>query len=172
MGKKNAGKTVPKKYSPTVRQFALSLHFCSAKAYEYVRSQFNTVLPHPRTLSKWYRHVNAEPGFTEESLKALTLKVKHSPHTIFAALIMDEMSIRQHLEYDGNQYYGRIDMGAEMNNDSLEMAKECFVFLIVSVNENWKLPISYFLCSSLKSAQKVELIRHALHVLESTILLS
>jgi len=51
-----------------VLQFALSLNFCSAKAYEYVRSQFNTVLPHLRTLSKWYRDVNAEPVFTEESL--------------------------------------------------------------------------------------------------------
>jgi len=55
-----------------------------------------------------------------------------------------------------------------MNNDSLEMAKECFVFLVVGVNENWKIPIGYFLFSSLKSAQKVELVQHALHVLEST----
>jgi len=59
-------------------------------------------------------------------------------------------------------------MRTEMNNDSLEMAKKCFVFLVVSVNKNWKLPIGYFLSSSLKSAQKVELVQHALHVLEST----
>jgi len=81
---------------------------------------------------------------------------------------MDEMSIRQRLEYDGNQYYGSIDMGTEMNNDSLEMTKECFVLLIVNINENWKLPIGYFLRSNLKKAQKIELVRHALHVLEST----
>jgi len=35
-------------------------------------------------------------------------------------------------------------MGMEMNNDSLEMAKECFVFIVFGVNENWKLPKDYF----------------------------
>jgi len=58
-------------------------------------------LPHSRTLSKWYRNVNAEPGFTEESLKMVTLKVNNSPHPILLALSMDEMAIIQHLEFDG-----------------------------------------------------------------------
>jgi len=79
------GKKITKKYSPAVRQFALSLHFFSARAYDYVRKQFNTILPHSRTLSKWYRHVDAEPGFTDESLKLLILKVKNSSHTFYGA---------------------------------------------------------------------------------------
>lgn len=58
-------KITPKKFSPTIRQFALSLHFYSVKAYVYVRNRFNTILPHPCTLSKWYRHINADLGFTE-----------------------------------------------------------------------------------------------------------
>lgn len=49
--KKSLGKKIKKKYSPTVRQFALSLNFFSAKAYAYVRKEFNTILPHVRTLS-------------------------------------------------------------------------------------------------------------------------
>lgn len=76
--KKNLNKKVPKKFSPAVRQFALSLYLFSAKAYNYVRKQFNTILPHARTLSKWYSHVDAKPGFTNESLKNLALKVKFS----------------------------------------------------------------------------------------------
>ncbi|CAI6345174.1 unnamed protein product [Macrosiphum euphorbiae] len=166
--KKKLGKKVPKKYSATIRQFALSLHFFSAKAYSYVRQQFDTILPHSRTLSKWYRNVNAEPGFTEESLKMLTLKVNNSPHPILLALSMDEMAIRQHLEFDGTKYYGRVDMGNYIDNDSLNTAKQCLVFMAVSVNENWKLPIGYFVVDALKSAQKVELVRHALNVLDST----
>lgn len=98
----------------------MSLHFFSCKACNYVRKQFNTVLPHPRTLSKWYSSVNANPGSTEESLK---------------------------------------------NNGSLAAAKECLVIMVVSVNENWKLPIGYFLVNSLNSSQKAELVRHALNVL-------
>lgn len=98
--KNNLGKKNPKIFSPAIRQFALSLHFFSTKAYAYVREQFNTILPHPRTLSKWYSHLNAKPGFTSESLNILKLKVKNSSDPIFGALVMDEMAIRQHLEYD------------------------------------------------------------------------
>ncbi|KAL4153784.1 hypothetical protein QTP88_001617 [Uroleucon formosanum] len=166
--KKNLGKIIPKKYSPAVRQFALSLHFFSGKAYEYVRDQFNTILPHSHTLSKWYSHFNAKPGFTMESLKLLELKVRNSSDPVFCALIMDEMAIRQNLEYDRSTgKYCRVDMGSGIDNDSLAVAKECLVFLVVSINENWKLPIGYFLAHSLNSAQKVELVRHALHVLSN-----
>lgn len=79
------------------------------------------------------------------------------------------MAIRQHLEYDRStgKYYGRVDMGSGTDNDSLAVAKECLVFLVVSINGNWKLPIGYFLAHSLNSAQKVELVRHALHVLSN-----
>ncbi|KAL4083277.1 hypothetical protein QTP88_028607 [Uroleucon formosanum] len=167
--KKNLGKKIPKKYSPAVRQFPLSLHFFSEKAYEYLRDQFNTILPHPRTLNKWYIYFNAEPGFTMESLKLLELKVRNSSDPVFCALIMDEMAIRQHLEYDRStgKYYGRVDMGSEIDNDSLAVAKECLVFLVVSINENWKLPIGYFLAHSFDSAQKVKLVRRALHILSN-----
>lgn len=57
--KKNLGLKKDKKHSPEVRQFALSLHFFSAKAYEYVRKEFNTILPHARTLSKWYAFLDS-----------------------------------------------------------------------------------------------------------------
>jgi len=59
-------------------------------------------------------------------------------------------------------------MGSRIDNDSLKVANECLVFLVVSINENWKLPIGYFLAHSLNSAQKVVLVRHALHVLSNT----
>lgn len=127
-------------------------------------------MPHQRTLSKWYSHVNANPGLTEEALKSLTLKVKNSPNPVYCALMMDEMAIRQHLQYDNATatYYGSIDLGNGMTNDSLDMAKECFVLMVVSVNENWKIPIGYFLVSNLNSSQKSEIIKHALTVLQST----
>jgi len=57
---------------------------------------------------------------------------------------MDEMAILQHLEYDGETYHGRVDLGNDLYNDSLEIAKKCFVFMLVGINEHWKLPIGYF----------------------------
>jgi len=86
------GQKFPRKYSPLIRQYALSLHFFSAKAYTYVRQQFNIILPHPRTLSKWYSHLNAAPGFTLEALKILSLKVNSSIHPLYYSLMIDEMA--------------------------------------------------------------------------------
>lgn len=51
-----------------------------------------------------------------------------------------------------------------MNN----YATESLVCMLVGVNENWKLPIGYFLVASLNSSQKVELIKHALFLLNRT----
>lgn len=53
LAKKNAGKKLPRKYLTEFRRFALSLHFHSGKAYDFVLKEFDTILPHPRTLSKW-----------------------------------------------------------------------------------------------------------------------
>lgn len=47
------------KYSPQLRTFALTLHYYLPAAYCYVRDCFDTCLPHPKTLYKWYRSVKA-----------------------------------------------------------------------------------------------------------------
>ncbi|KAF0753587.1 THAP-type domain-containing protein [Aphis craccivora] len=67
---------------------------------------------------------------------------------------MEEMAIRQNLEYDGTNYYGYIDLSNGLRSDSLEIAKECFVLMVVSINENWKIPFGYLLVSKLNSSQK------------------
>lgn len=121
--KKNVGQKIPKKYCPNVRQFALSLHMFSAKAYNYVRKQFNTILPHARTLSKWYAHVCAKPGFTDEALKTLTMKIKYSSHSIVCSLMLDEIAIRQFYKFDSTNISGRVDLSDGMDNDSFEYAK-------------------------------------------------
>ncbi|KAL4085401.1 hypothetical protein QTP88_027260 [Uroleucon formosanum] len=115
-------------------------------------------------LSKWYSSVNANPGFTEESLKTLSLKAKNSSNPVICALMLDEMAIRQHIDYDGTNYYGHVDIGNGMHNDSLAAAKECLVIMVFSVNENWKLTIGYFLVNSLNSSQKAELDKHSLNL--------
>lgn len=44
-------------YSDSLRTFATTLNFYSAKAYEYVRQKFNNALPHPRSIRRWYQSV-------------------------------------------------------------------------------------------------------------------
>lgn len=52
------------KYLPELRAFALTLHYYSPRAYNYVRAKFNNALPNQRTLREWYKAVNGDPGFT------------------------------------------------------------------------------------------------------------
>jgi len=130
LAKKNSGKKLPRKYSTELRRFALSLHFHSGKAYDFVRKEFNTILPHPRTLSKWYTKTDASPGFTKESLDMLTLKCKNTDRTIYCALVLDEMAIRKHVEWDGCNYHGYVNFGADLDSDRLDIANECLVLCL------------------------------------------
>lgn len=64
----NRGKELKNKYSQESRRFAITLHFFSAKAYDFVRNEFSTTMPY---LRRWYDRTNANPGFTNETLKIL-----------------------------------------------------------------------------------------------------
>ncbi|KAH8031331.1 hypothetical protein HPB51_016223 [Rhipicephalus microplus] len=68
-----------KMYPPELRAFALTLHYYSAAAYEYVRSKFNNALPSQRTLPK------------------------SQDKPLIAALMMDDMAIKKHVQLVGKK---------------------------------------------------------------------
>lgn len=158
LAKKNARITPTKKYCPELRRFAISLHFRSVSAYNFVRKEFNTILPHPRTLGKWYSNINCESGFTTEALNTLALKCRNTLKPVYCALVMDEMAVRQHVEWDGTNYHGYVNVGESICNETMEKAKEALVFLVVALNEAWKIPVGYFLINHINSSQKSELV--------------
>ena len=67
---------MPKKYTADLRTFALTLHYYSPRAYAFVRKKFDTCLPHPKTICKWYKSVYGEPGFNEEALQSIKKRAK------------------------------------------------------------------------------------------------
>lgn len=140
-----------KKYYQLERAFAISLHFFSPRAYRFVRRKFHNCLPHPKTLCKWYSSVDAKPGFTTEAFNILKLKVQNETTPVVCSLIFDEMAIRQHIEYDGTNYYGYVDFGNNIQNDSMHVAKEALVFMVVAINNSWKLHVGYFFINSTNS---------------------
>ena len=157
------------KYSPEVRSFALTLHFYSPRAYEYVRGVCKNRLPAPRTLRSWYASVDGGPGCTSESLVAIKLKVDEAlakNKKIVCNLVMDEMAIRKHIHYDHIQkkYHGYVDFGNSYENENVEkdIAKEALVFLINAVNDRWKIPVAYFLVDGLNSTEKTDILREVL----------
>lgn len=108
------GLSTTKTFSPQLRKFALTLHFYSPSAYEYVRNTFDNALPHPSTIRKWYSSVDGTPGVTKESLRAITLKVeelKTLGKQLIGGLVMDEMCIKKHVNWTGTRLQGKIDYG-------------------------------------------------------------
>ncbi|KAM7282446.1 uncharacterized protein ISCGN_002596 [Ixodes scapularis] len=76
--------------------------------------------------------------------------------------MVDEMAVRRHVEWDGQKFHGYEDMGAGISDDSLPVAKEAFVVMIVGVNGQWKLPLGYFLVDGIGGEQRANLVKQAL----------
>lgn len=152
------------KYSPALRSFALTLNYYSPKAYEYVRRVFNTSLPHPRTLQKWYSKIGGGPGFTKEAFTAIKRKTDSSTSPLVGTLVLDEMSIRRRLEWDGRQFHGYVDMGTGLEGDHLSVAKEALVFLITAINGNFKVPVGFFLVDGVTGLQRADLVKQCLEL--------
>lgn len=116
-----------RKYSEPLRSFAMTLPFYSRRAYNFVRKTFNNCLPHIETISRWYTSVNGSPGFTEQALAALKQKARNNEKTYLCNLVIDEMSIRQQVEWTGSKFTGYIDIGADFDSDMLPEAREAIV---------------------------------------------
>jgi len=71
---------------------------------------------------------------------------------LLCALIMDEVAIRQQIEWDGKNLWG-IDMGTRLDDDSMSVAKEALTFMVVVVNHSFKVPVGYFLIDGLGGAK-------------------
>ena len=64
---------------------------------------------------------------------------------LLCSLIMDEVAIHRKLDFDSVEFHGQIDMGTELDNDALPVAKATLVFMVVDLKSSWKLPVGYFL---------------------------
>lgn len=78
---------------------------------------------------------------------------------------MDEISIRKHLDFNNEKYFGFVDFRSEIQSDTVDQATECLVFMVVAINYSWKIPIGYFLCNHLNSDQKTNLVHRWINVL-------
>ena len=149
-------------YSPELRSFALTLQFYSSKAYEFVRKTFNLALPHQAQIRRWYSKIPAEPGFTEPAFKALASKVDQSKKDgkqVICSLMIDEMAIKKHVCWDGKRYRGYVDIGNDIVDDTTPVAKEALVFMVVSINNSWKVPCGYFFIDGLDGAEQANLVK-------------
>jgi hypothetical protein len=154
------------KYTQDLRSFALTPHFYSPKAYRYVRKHWEQLLPHPGTLGKWYKVVDACPGFTKEALDCISLRTADSK-PVLANLVFDEMAIREQLIWSEGRFIGGVNLGIQEDesNDSVPLANNAFVLIVVPINQHWKVSIGYFLIRSLNAQQRAKILKKAFFLL-------
>jgi len=103
-----------------------------------------------------YKVVNGLPGFTKETLDAIKRRTQDTKKPVIVNLVIDEMSIREQVIYSEGKFHGG-DFGTlddnNNDNDYIETAKNVLVFMAVSLNDNWKVPITYFFINSLNGKE-------------------
>ena len=134
----------------------------SNKTIQLRKKKFNNKLPNPSTVRAWYRVIDGSPGFTVEALQAIKLRTEKK--TVAINLVLDEMSISEQLIYNEGRFHSCVDFGDshDYQNDNVTHATNALVFMAVSLNDSWKVPIGYFLILSLDSQERANLIRLAL----------
>ena len=161
---KNNTSTAPcgRQYTDDIKEFALTLNYYSAKAYQYVRSIIP--LPNPSLIRKWSSSVKCEPGFLAESFESLTKDLKNSLTKKDCCMIIDAMSIRKLTEWDpkNKQYSGFVNCGELTPENPDTIASEALVFLLVGTRTHWKCPIEYFLSDKMSANAQAQLVKLAL----------
>ena len=65
---------------------------------------------------------------------------------VIVALMLDEMAIMKHMSFDGKKYVGGVDLGAidpTHTWEDDEMPSDALVFMVIAINDSWKLPVLY-----------------------------
>jgi hypothetical protein len=165
------------KYDAQLRAFALTLHFYSPRAYSYVRTCFANCLPHPRTIRAWLSQIQAEPGFTGEAMDAIRIRVQEAKakgKITKVALAVDDMSLKDHIEFDGNKVTGYVDMGEEPTESegpedllSRKKATHACTYMVTCINDRWKIPCGYFFINSLTGSDRAALTMECINILEA-----
>ncbi|KAG0434281.1 hypothetical protein HPB47_019217, partial [Ixodes persulcatus] len=87
--------------------------------------------------------------------------------TTLVSLMVDEMSIKKQVDWDGKKVIGYCDLGhGILNNDCVAYAKHALVFLAVAVNKSWKIPLGYALIDGLDCSIRANLVRQYITKLE------
>eukprot|EP00794_Sanderia_malayensis_P021093 gene21093-23154_t len=83
--------------------------------------------------------------------------------------MLDEMSIRKHVPWDGKRFRGYVDLGNDCPpDDSSPIAKNVLVLMAVCVNGSWKVPCGYFFIDGLSGVEKANIVKVCIERLADT----
>ena len=160
---KNNGKSAGTRYDEKIKQFSISLHFYSPKAYQFVRRAFH--LPSPSTIRAWATSVECEPRFLSQVITYLQNNLKEDNKD--CVLLVDEMSIKKDVLWDvkTKTFVGNVDYGKIVAEEQDTTAENALVIMAVGIKQPWSHPIAYFLVNRLTSKTQSQIIKEAINLL-------
>ena len=155
------------RYSLETKQFAMTLHYYSPKAYEFTRKVLS--LPHSSTIRTWATSVDCEPGFLQNVIKLIGGLVQKKGWMSDCVLIVDAMALYKGTTWDPKTktYVGLVDYGTAKPEPEENLATEALVFMIASITGHWKHPIAYFLQDKCSAAVQAQLIKDCIGLLHT-----
>ena len=56
--------------------------------------------------------------------------------------MLDGIAIKKQIQWDGKQFVGFVILGENVDDDSLLVATNALVYMIVPLNGSWKVPVA------------------------------
>ncbi len=86
---------------------------------------------------------------------------------VLCALMIDDIAIKKHVEYDGKKFCGYVNLGADYDGVQLNdnVATDPLVFMVTAVNAQWNVPVGYFLVHGLTGTERANLVNLSLQKL-------
>ena len=152
-------------YSDEMKQFALTLHYYSPKACDFVRKIL--ALPHPSSIRAWGASVDCSPGFLTNVINMLGSAVEENPWMSEVVLVVDAMALHKSAIWDpvAQQYVGSVNYGTAIPEPPEDLVIEALVFMVVGLTGHFKHPIAYFLQNKCTAHVQGQLIKDGISLL-------
>ncbi|KAH9367381.1 hypothetical protein HPB48_010176 [Haemaphysalis longicornis] len=154
----------------TVRH-CIILRNLSTKSYEYIRTENLLGLPCRTTLQKYLGSASGETGFSDLVKQRLNTELEclQTPQAKVCSLVVDEMRIKQRLEYHKQRdvFLGDVDVSKDLDHllsasDKGELANSLLCFLLCGLHAKFKIPVGYFFTKGCTGELLAETIRHVI----------
>lgn len=134
------------------------LRHLSTKSYEHFRSEGLLKLPSRNTLQNYIGNTSGETGFSALANARVEAELQNlgSNHSRTCSLVIDEMQIKQKLQYNKQQdaFVGQVDVGP-LNTSTKEpvLANSLLCFLLNGLSVSFRIPVAYFFTKGLSGSK-------------------
>ncbi|KAH8019690.1 hypothetical protein HPB51_021012 [Rhipicephalus microplus] len=157
----------------TIRNYIV-LRNLSTKAYEFIRRENLLKLPSRATLQRFLGVTTGEVGFTslvKERLKA-ELENLSPQQAKVCSLVVDEMRIRQRLQYNKQRdaFVGDVDFGKDCGTPTKGepvLANSLLCFILSGLSVRIRIPVGYFFTKNCTGQQLFMLMKYVLKGVET-----